>query len=221
MPEILYEDRDIIVCVKPSGILSESENGDSICSMLEEHLKEENNSGKTYLVHRLDRATGGLMVFAKNSKSAAALSNQISQRSFKKEYLAAIHGCPLENQGTFEDLLFKDSLKNKSFVVKRMRKGVKSASLDYSVLKTVNSNYGEISLVKILLNTGRTHQIRVQFSSRKMPLLGDGKYGGSDNGCPLGLWSYSMTFKHPKSGEEMYFVKEPENNLAFDLFDTK
>lgn len=111
MPEILYEDRDIIVCVKPSGLLSEGENGDSICSILEAHLKAEGDMGKVYLVHRLDRATGGLMVFAKNSKSAAELSKQISGRSFKKEYLAAVHGCPSEKQGTFEDLLFKDSSK--------------------------------------------------------------------------------------------------------------
>lgn len=218
MPEILFEDKDIVVCIKPSGLLSEG-GDDNICSQIDNLLMSRGERGKAFLVHRLDRVTGGLMVLAKNGKSAAKLSQQISERQFKKKYLAVVHGCPEEKSGSFTDYLFKDSAKNKSFVVKRMRKGVKEASLDYSVLENYNSEFGNISLIKISLNTGRTHQIRVQFSSRKMPLLGDGKYGGSDNKCPLGLWSYGLCFKHPESGSELSFYKKPPSNIPFSFFD--
>ncbi len=216
--EILYEDKYLISAVKPVGLLSQSGGGDkeSFADAVSSYLKEKGESGEIFVLHRLDRAVGGVMVYAKTRYAASELSKQIQSGDFKKEYEAVVHGAPESESGIFEDLLFKDSRKNKSFVVKRMRKGVKSAKLSYNVISESDSEFGKVSLVKIKLYTGRTHQIRVQFSSRKMPLVGDGKYGGSDN-CDIGLWSYSVELTHPKSGEKMRFEKEPENK-PFDIF---
>lgn len=216
--QILFEDKYIIVAVKPVGKLSEL-SGDEKTSFADElrlYRKGNGEKDEIFVLHRLDRAVGGVMVYAKTHFSAAEISKQITSGNFKKEYRAAVHGVPTDTKGTFEDMLFKDSRKNKSFVVKRMRKGVKEAKLDYETLKTADSEYGEISLVKIILRTGRSHQIRVQFSSRKMPLVGDGKYGASDN-CDIGLWSYSVEFSHPKTNEKMKFSSEPIGK-AFEKF---
>ncbi len=185
MIEILFEDKNTVVCVKPVGIPSQNDNADDLVKRLTEQLNT-----KIYPVHRLDTAVGGTMVFAKNSATAANLSKQITDGVFQKRYLAVIKGVPEENSGILKDLLFKDSAKNKSYVVKRERRGVKKASLEYTVIESKDG----ISLVKILLHTGRTHQIRVQFASRKMPLLGDGKYGSRDNRCSLALWSVEISF---------------------------
>ena len=204
--KILFEDKYIIVCLKPVGIISQedSQGAESMISKLRDHT-----NGEIFPLHRLDRDVGGVMVFAKHKKAAAVLSGDIAEHKFKKEYMAIVHGKPEENQGQMRDLLFKDSRKNKSFVVNRMRKGVKEALLDYSVTDSFVRDGEEYSLVKILLHTGRTHQIRVQFSSRKMPLAGDRKYGGNDNFKNIALWSYSITFNHPKTHEEMNFTHEP------------
>lgn len=216
--EILFEDNMIVVAVKPVGALSQGDGGQikSFADEIGSYLKEKGERGEVYVLHRLDRAVGGVMVYAKTRYSASELSRQIACGEFKKEYEAVVHGCPENESGIFEDLLFKDSRKNKSFVVGRMRKGVKPAKLSYETLETKGSAFGEVSLVRVRLFTGRTHQIRVQFSSRKMPLVGDGKYGGSDN-CDIGLWSYSIELTHPKSGERMKFEKKPTNR-PFDIF---
>lgn len=200
--EIIFEDRDILVINKPVGIPSEdSQKGEKgIISYLQ------NENRKTiHLLHRLDRNVCGVMVFAKNKKSAAALSTDIAQRKLSKTYLAVTDGVPENKEGIYKDLLFKDSKKNRSFVVDRMRKGVKDASLEYRVL---SENDGK-ALVRVLLHTGRTHQIRVQFSSRKTPLTGDGRYGSRDRGCDVALFSHIISFNHPVSGELMEFKIYP------------
>jgi 23S rRNA pseudouridine1911/1915/1917 synthase len=201
MLTVLYKDKDIVVVIKPVGLLSEEGDGS-----LPALLREELSLGEIYPIHRLDRTVGGVMVYALSKKSAAALSLSVQNGDMKKRYLAIVHGRPVADNGVFEDLLFKDSRKNKSFVVTRERKGVKKASLRYEVLKSD----GERSLVKILLHTGRSHQIRVQFSSRKMPLVGDGKYGATDNEKNICLFSHSLTFPHPRSGEEVEFSALPD-----------
>lgn len=209
--KILFEDSEIIVCVKPCGILSQadSKGSKSMVTLLEEHC-----GSAVFPLHRLDREVGGVMVYAKTKFSASALSQDIKEHNFKKEYIALVHGKPQDNSGEMRDLLFKDSSKNKSFVVKRERKGVKEALLEYEVVCSVLKNDQEFSVVKISLHTGRTHQIRVQFASRKMPLCGDKKYGARDDFNEIGLWSYSISFNHPKTGERLTFVTEPENIIA-------
>lgn len=200
---IIYEDESIIVCIKPIGILSQadSKGGESMITLLKEHTK-----GAIYPLHRLDKEVGGVMVYAKTKQSAAFLSKEIAEQRFKKEYLALVHGVPQE-KGEMQDLLFKDSKKNKSFVVKRERKGVKKASLEYELISTDN----ELSVVQILLHTGRTHQIRVQFASRNMPLVADKKYGAKDEFKEIGLWSYKISFTHPETKEELSFSSKPQN----------
>ena len=198
MLEILFEDEFLIVCIKPVGLLSQSDSkgGESMISLLEEHT-----GNRIYPLHRLDREVGGVMIYAKTKESAAALSRDIAENRLKKEYVAVIHGTPKEKEAVLQDLLFKDSNKNKSFVVKKERKGVKKASLEY---KTIVSN-NDLTAVEILLHTGRTHQIRVQFASRKMPLAGDKKYGARDDFKNIGLMSYRVEFFHPKTNKSIIF----------------
>ena len=198
---ILYSDKDITVCVKPSGILSEGEGDDSMPYLLSKATER-----KIFPVHRLDRETSGLMVYAHNSASAAGLSKSITDGSFKKEYIAIILGCPENTQGTLRDLLFYDRRQGRSYTVTRQRKGVKDAELDYEILKKHDS----FSLVHITLKTGRTHQIRVQFASRKMPLMGDKRYGARDGGKELKLYSYKISFEHPITKEPLSFSSLPE-----------
>lgn len=203
--EILYEDSSVIVVIKPQGILSQSDKngGESMVARLSEH------TGRgIFPVHRLDKETGGVMVYAKTQKAAATLSRDMSEHRFYKEYLALVHGVPVENSGTFCDLLFHDRAKNKSFVVKRERKGVKKAELYYEVLETKEKDGEKYSLLRVVLHTGRTHQIRVQFAHRKMPLSGDRKYGAKDGEKNLGLWAARLKFFHPETGEEMEFTAQ-------------
>lgn len=200
--EILFEDNDILVINKPVGVLSEdSPKGEK---GILTHLQKEN----IHLLHRLDREVGGVMVFAKNKKSASALSTDIANGRFYKSYLAVTDGIPENDEGVYKDLLFKDSKKNRSFVVNRMRKGVREASLEYVVLKKSEKN----ALVKVLLHTGRTHQIRVQFSSRKTPLTGDGRYGSKVRDCNIALHSHKIRFTHPTTKKEVEFISEPDFN---------
>lgn len=196
--QILFEDPHIVVCVKPAGVLSQFSPGKA--NMVT--LLREQTGGDIFPVHRLDREVGGVMVFAKTQKAAAALSKQIAQHSFEKIYLARVHGVPEPEKGEMEDLLFKDSAKNKVFVVRRERKGVKAAKLAYEVLSVDETGN---ALVKIRLFTGRTHQIRVQFASHKHPLFGDGKYGARDGEKQLQLRSAQIAFDHPETGERMAF----------------
>lgn len=191
--EILYQDKDLAVVVKPVGLESQA----AVPAELETQI-----GGTFYLVHRLDLNVGGVMVYARTKQAAAALSRAIQEGAMVKEYVAMVHGTPQES-GDWEDLLFKDSAKNKVFVVKRMRGGVKKARLEYRRL-----SQGETSLVHIRLHTGRSHQIRVQFSSRGFPLVGDHKYGSRDEENAPMLFSCRITF--PWKGKSLSFEAYPE-----------
>ena len=191
--EILYSDKHLAVCVKPVGLDSEAEVPAALKTAL---------GGEIYPIHRLDKNVGGVMVYARTKAAAASLSRQIQDGTMVKEYVAQVHGTPPES-GDWTDLLFKDSRKNKVFVVNRKRAGVKEARLSYQLLKA-----GADSLVKIRLFTGRTHQIRVQFASRKFPLLGDHKYGARDElGAPR-LFCCCLTFFH--KGTQVQFSALPD-----------
>ena len=217
-PEILYQDRDLVVCVKPVGVLSppDGKDDETLMDLLAEVCAQSDGRPvHLHPVHRLDRGVGGVMVYAKNPTAAAKLSTAIQQNQLSKEYFALVHGVPAENSGELRDLLFRDAGKNKTFVVNRLRKGVKEAVLDYRTLFAD----GERALVLVHLHTGRTHQIRVQFASRKHPLWGDGKYGGSDNGCPIGLWSFRLKFSHPRTGEKLIFCAFPPAAKPWDTLD--
>jgi 23S rRNA pseudouridine1911/1915/1917 synthase len=206
--KILYCDRSVLVCHKPAGLLSEGDAKDSLPHLLQEQLSGEGESnGAIFPVHRLDRETEGVMVFARTQKAAASLSRAITEQQLKKEYLAILCGIPQESAATLTDLLFFDRARNKSFVVNRERKGVKKASLDYTVWQT----QAPYSLLHVRLHTGRTHQIRVQFASRKLPLRGDRKYGAPAEQCPLMLCAYHLQFPHPDTNEIMSFTTTPTN----------
>lgn len=191
--EILHSDENIIVLIKPVGLDCEHQ--------LTEKLKE-SFRGEIYTLHRLDKNVGGVMVYARNKATAAALSKVIAEQKMIKEYIALVHGTP-EETGDWEDFLFKDSRKNKVFVVKRQRAGVKKARLEYTRLSTDHLS----SLVRIRLHTGRSHQIRVQFASRGFPLLGDHKYGSKSELSAPRLYSCKITF--PYKGEIVSFEHLP------------
>ena len=205
--EILYEDSSVIVVIKPQGILSQSDKkgGESMITKLQART-----GGEIYPGHRLDKETGGVMVYAKTKKAAAKLSGDISEHRFYKEYLALVHGVPEKQSDTLCDLLFHDRAKNKSYVAKRERKGVKKAELYYELLETVEKDGEKYSLLRVVLHTGRTHQIRVQLAHRKMPLLGDRKYGAKDGEKNLGLWAAKLKFTHPETGETLEFTAETD-----------
>ncbi len=207
MIEVLYKDRDILVCIKPEGLLSAKDTSGK--ANMEDTLKTENNLTEIYPIHRLDREVEGVMVYALNKPTAASLSRDISDHSvFIKKYLAVVNGCPEKVSDILEDLLFKDSSKNKSYVVKRERRGVKKAKLEYTLVATDK----EKSLLSIRLFTGRTHQIRVQLSHRNMSIFGDKKYGGKPY-QKLALFCESLSFIHPTKKERMTFTKKPENSI--------
>ncbi len=209
---VLYENDHIAICEKPVGIISQSTSDRTgFADMAAERF------GYAAIINRLDTQVGGAVLFAKNPKSASLLSEMASDHTICKIYLAVVEGRPAEDRGVYEDLLFKDSRKNKSFVVQRMRKGVKKASLEYEVIDTVQFNGKTLTLVKIKLHTGRTHQIRVQFSSRKMPLSGDGKYGSKDNGCSVSLWSHSISLHVAKADISAVSVP-PAETYPWNLF---
>lgn len=197
--QIIYSDRDIAVCVKPVGLDSES----GVPAALAQAL-----GGEIYTVHRLDLNVGGVMVYARTKAAAAALSRSIQEGTMVKEYVALVHGDPGE-AGDWTDLLWKDAKKNKVFVVKRERGGVKKARLEFRRLTA-----GETSLVRIRLHTGRSHQIRVQFASRGFPLVGDHKYGSRDDAAAPMLFSCCITFCQPGfgpwKGRTLRFEQLPE-----------
>lgn len=205
--ELLYYDKNIAVCIKPVGIDSENQVPDALKSQL---------GGEIFTLHRLDLNVGGVMVYARAKAMAANLSRMIQDGAMIKEYVAMVHGVPQEN-GDWEDLLWKDSKKNKVFVVKRERKGVKKARLEYQRLRVTNAcitdtieaaeNAEQYSLVRIRLHTGRSHQIRVQFSSRNYPLVGDHKYGSRAKATEPMLFSCKISF--PYQGENKSFEAFP------------
>lgn len=200
--ELIYQDEDIVVCVKPNRVLSTDEPG-GVPELVREALHAPDADIRT--VHRLDRVVGGVMVLARNAKSASELSRQIREGVFEKEYLAVVHGDPGNEAGKFCDLLLRDKARKMTFVVSEEGKGVQPASLRYRVL---NRN-GGMSRVRIKLETGRTHQIRVQFASRGLPLVGERKYSALEDPCEIALWSYKIAFDHPTGGKRMEFLLEP------------
>ncbi len=207
--KIIYKDTEIAVIEKPSGVLSQKDTKgeDGLVEILSRQFKK-----TVYPVHRLDRPVGGVMVFATTKAAATTLSGE---NAFEKEYLAVVSGvCP--PTGEMIDYLFKDSVKGKSFVVKSERKGAKYARLAYEAVAFDES--ANLSLVKIKLFTGRTHQIRVQFSSRGMPLVGDGKYGSRIKCESIALWSHKLVLSHPKTGKRLVFTSAPTNNPYFATF---
>ena len=200
--EILYKDNDIVVCVKPARVLSTDEPG-GMPELVRTALGDPKADVRT--VHRLDRVVSGLMVLARSAQAASELSRQIRQDQFEKEYLAVLHGCPPAMEGTLTDLLLRNKQERKTYVVQEPGKGVQEAILTYRVLRTAE----DLSRVRIRLITGRTHQIRAQFSSRGLPLVGDRKYAVLDDPCEIALWSYRLSFTHPVSGKPMEFTLEP------------
>ena len=210
--KVLYEDNHIIVVEKPANIPSQGDKtGDEdMLTWIKSYLKEKyNKPGNVYLglVHRLDRPVGGVMVFAKTSKAASRLSEEVRNKTFKKTYLAIVNGKMEQDKAELKDYLWKDEKTNTSYVVKSSKKNAKLAELDYEVIK-YNKEKNQ-SLIKVNLHTGRHHQIRVQLSSRQHSILGDVKYHGK-SANKFYLWEYMLTIVHPTTKEEMTFVDEPE-----------
>ena len=200
--KIVYEDADIIVCIKPARVLSTDEPG-GVPDLIREAIG--NSEADIRTVHRLDRVVSGLMVLARNAKAASELSRQIRENNFQKEYLAVIHGKPETEAGMLKDLLLRDKARKMTFVAQNPQKGAQEAVLEYQVLSSAE----KMSKIRIQLHTGRTHQIRVQFASRGLPLVGERKYAEMDDPCEIALWSYCLAFNHPKNGEWMVFSQEP------------
>ncbi len=217
-PQILYEDSALLLCCKPIGIVSEPNGGRGLPERLQEILRAAGKSDFIAGVHRLDKNVGGLMVFSRRKDVTGRLIAQISQRQMEKEYLAVLRGCPETPEGVLEDLLFHDSRCNKTFVVNRPRKGVRDAKLSYRTLAQVQGEQTPLTLVQVRLHTGRTHQIRVQFASRGLPLLGDIRYGSRDRRCDAALWSYRLCFRHPDSGKLLDFTCPPPQEYPWTLF---
>lgn len=206
--DFLYLDEDIVVCVKPARVLSTDEPG-GLPELVREALGDPKADVRT--VHRLDRVVSGLMVLARNGKAASELSRQIREDLFQKEYLAVIHGCPGDPSGTLTDLLCRDKARRMTMVANEPGKGVQEAILDFQVLNRTE----EMARVKIRLRTGRTHQIRVQFSSRGWPLVGERKYATLEDPCEIALWSYKIGFFHPTTGQWMEFSQEQPNTYPW------
>lgn len=195
---IIYMDDDIVVCVKPARVLSTDEPGG-----LPELLREAVGTKDFRTVHRLDRVVSGLMVLARNAAAASELSRQVREDGFEKEYLAVVHGTP--QGGTLRDLLVRDKARRMTLVAPEPGKGVQEAVLRFQVLNAER----DMSRVRIQLVTGRTHQIRVQFSSRGWPLVGERKYAEQDDPCEIALWSCRLAFYHPANGKRLEFYLEP------------
>ena len=200
--ELIYVDKDIVVCIKPARVLSTDEPG-GLPDLVREALGDRKADIRT--VHRLDRVVSGVMVLARNAKAASELSRQIREDEFEKEYLAVVHGRPEVNAGTLQDLLRRDKARKMTYVADGPGKGIQEAILDYAVL----ASNGDFSRVQVTLRTGRTHQIRVQFSSRGMPLVGERKYDTREDPCEIALWSHKIGFAHPATGEKLEFSHMP------------
>jgi 23S rRNA pseudouridine1911/1915/1917 synthase len=200
----------MLVCVKPAGLLSER---GGLPELLEQQC-----GGTVWPVHRLDRDVGGLMVYARSQKAAAALSAAIAAQRLKKEYFAVVEGRPAADGGELRDLLFHDAARNKSYVVRRERKGVKKVALSYRLMASAETGQGLLSLLRIELRTGRSHQIRVQFASRHLPLLGDTRYGSRIRG-EIALFSCALSFPDPGDGVGRSYTALPPDAYPWNLFD--
>ncbi len=209
--ELIYKDKDIVVCIKPQRVLSTDEPS-GVPDLVREALGNPDADVRT--VHRLDRVVGGLMVLARNAAAASELSRQVRDNEFQKEYLAVVHGRPEQDTGRFYDLLFRDKARKMTMVAKEPGKGVQPASLQYRVLASQDG----MSKVRIQLETGRTHQIRVQFASRGLPLVGERKYSTLEDDCEIALWSSRIAFTHPVTGETMEFTAEPPAVYPWNVF---
>ena len=220
--KILFEDKYLLVCEKPVGVESQiSSNGkENMMDRLSRYMVEKGEGSYVGLVHRLDTATGGAMIYSKREDMTGKLSALVQSGDYKKTYLAVVHGVPEEKEGEMRDLLYHDKQKNKSFVVAKKRAGVKEALASYRLLGTVERECGDVmSLVEVELITGRTHQIRVQFASRKMPLVGDGKYGSRDNKATCALWSHNVEFTHPVTKKGIEITSCPEDVYPWNMFE--
>lgn len=207
--EIVYQDNRIVVAIKPAGVLSTDEaNG------MPDLLRAALGTDCIRTVHRLDAQVSGLMVYARSVRAAALLSEQIRTRRFHKEYLAVIHGRPEKDRGSFRDLLCRDTVRRITCVAQVPGRDVREALLDYTVLDSCEG----YSLVRVLLHTGRSHQIRVQFASRGFPLVGDRKYGLPADCCPIALWSSCLQFDHPQTGQPMRFAHNPPETPPWTWF---
>ncbi len=217
---IIHTEKNFIICKKHPGISSQkaSDGKKDMIDLISEELGLKADS--VYPIHRLDNPVGGTMVYAVTKEGASKLSKAVSENKIQKRYLAVLCSVPEEKEGVLKDLLFKDSSKNKTYVVKRMRKGVKEASLEYKILSVAEYMGKTYALAEILLHTGRTHQIRIQFASRKMPLAGDRRYGSGKDDLPLGLWSYSLDFDNPfnQNQSEHYETLPDKEKLPWSIF---
>ena len=210
MLTMLYLDDHIAVCVKPPRVLSTDEPG-GMPDLVRQTLGDPRADVRT--VHRLDRVVGGVMVLARNAAAASELSRQIREGSFEKKYLAVVHGAPEEDSGELRDLLGRDKARKMTFVAEGPGKGIQEAVLSYRVLNKA----GDLSRVEVTLLTGRTHQIRVQFASRGMPLVGERKYSTLDDPCEIALWSCFLRFHHPVTGEELTFTRLPPEEYPWTV----
>ena len=208
--EILYLDADIVVCVKPQRVLSTDEPG-GVPELLRRELGDEKADVRT--VHRLDRVVGGVMVLARSASAASELSRQIRENEFGKEYLAVVHGVPEAEEGQLRDLLGRDKARRMTFVAAEPGKGIQEAVLSYRVLNRADN----LTRVRIRLHTGRTHQIRVQFASRGMALVGERKYDTREDPCEIALWSCFLRFHHPVTGEELTFTRLPPEEYPWTV----
>ena len=207
--ELIYVDDSLVVCVKPPRVKSTDEPG-GVPELVREALGNPKADVRT--IHRLDQVVSGLMVLARTEQAASELSRQIRDREFEKEYLAVVHGCPEAEQGTLTDLLYRDKARRMTMVATEMAKGVQEAVLDYWVQRRTD----DMAKVRILLHTGRTHQIRVQFASRGMALVGERKYSTLGDECEIALWSHRIAFTNPVTGEKIDFRMEPPQIYPWD-----
>ena len=215
-PVILYEDAHLAVCCKPVNYLSEDDGGvKCMPRWLREHYQAAGKPDYIATVHRLDKVTGGVMVFSRRKEVTGKLTALVAEHRITKEYLAVLRGHPEKAEDTLTDLLFRDATHNKSFAVQRMRKGVREAKLSYREIGRTE----DLSLVRVHLHTGRTHQIRVQFSSRQLPLLGDIRYGSKDPDCTAALWSYRLAFIHPVTKKPIDVSLPPPVQYPWNLFE--
>ena len=217
--EILYVDKDIVVISKPPLMPSQSDpSGDMDAMRATSHLLKERGEDDTlFLIHRLDRVVGGVLIFARNKNACATLNKALAEGKITKEYLAVVDGVT-EDSGTFEDYLIKDASTSRAHSVPKERKGAKYARLSFHTLARVSDGDRPLSLVRVKLDTGRFHQIRIQFSTRRLPLLGDGKYGSKTNKCKVSLFAFRLTFPHLK-GEKTVCAYPDFTAYPWCLFD--
>lgn len=214
--ELLYEDKHLCLAVKPTGVLSEDDPARACMpALLRAHFRAAGKHDYIATVHRLDKVVGGVMLFSRSQTVTGKLTGLMARHEVEKEYFAILRGKPEKEADTLEDLLFHDSTHNKSYVVNRQRKGVRNASLSYTVLGYCEAE--DLTLVRVRLHTGRTHQIRVQFSHRKLPLLGDIRYG-SKASCDPALWSFHLAFTHPMTKKRVDVMAAPPMEYPWTLF---